>query len=256
MNIRNRITAWLLTIAVFLMTLLLVSALLAPRLIHLETVKELVEERFSQGTGGTIAYQRINLSYFPRPHVVIHGITFSIPTEFTGEMPSLHIYPKILPLFRGKFQIARLIAEKPRYTIRITQALADAGAGKDGLTFSELLHDAHDLILSLPEFILSGVGVRLKDGSLNLMIDNRRIFGFHDIQAYYTRPSIKTKFNLTCKSNLWHSITVNGWMDTLAFKSQGIIRLAEFRPQALSRFSAEDDRSRSQHDHRFQNRWA
>jgi hypothetical protein len=105
MNIRNRITAWLLTIAVFLMTLLLVSALLAPRLIHLETVKELIEEKFSQDMGITIAYQRLDLSYFPRPHVVIQGVTFSIPTDVTGEMPSLRIYPKILPLFRGKFQI-------------------------------------------------------------------------------------------------------------------------------------------------------
>lgn len=231
---RNRITVGLLTIAVILMTLVLISALLAPRLIHMETVKKLVEEKFSQDTGGTIAYQQLDLSYFPRPHVVIHGITFSIPTDVTGEMPSLRIYPKILPLFRGKFQIARLITEKPQYTIRITQALSDTGAGKDGLTYSELLHNVHDLILSLPEFILSGVGVRLKDGSLNLMIDNRRIFGFHDIQAFYSRPSNRTKFNLTCKSNLWHSITVNGWMDTFAFKSQGTIRLAEFRPRALS----------------------
>jgi hypothetical protein len=234
MNIRNRITAWLLTIAVFLMTLLLVSALLAPRLIHLETVKELIEEKFSQDMGITIAYQRLDLSYFPRPHVVIQGVTFSIPTDVTGEMPSLRIYPKILPLFRGKFQIARLIAEKPQYTIKITQVLADAGAGKDDFTFSELLHNAHDLILSLPEFILSGVGVQVKDGSLNLMIDNRRIFGFHDIQAFYTRPSNKTKYNLTCKSNLWHNISLNGWMDASAFKSHGTIRLAEFRPQALS----------------------
>jgi hypothetical protein len=236
MKIRNRITAWLLTIAVFLMTLLLVSALLAPRLIHLETVKELVEEKFSQDMGITIAYQQLDLSYFPRPHVIIHGITLSMQTDVTGEIPSLHIYPKILPLFWGKFQIARLIAEKPQYTIRITQALSDTGAGKDGLTYSELLHDAHDLILSFPEFILSGDGIRLKDGSLNLMIDNRRIFGFHDIQAYYTRPSNRTKFNLSCKSNLWHSITVNGWMDATAFKSQGTIRLAEFRPRALSEY--------------------
>jgi len=234
MIIRKRITAWLLTIAVFLMTLLLISALLAPRLIHLETVKKLVEEKFSQGTGGTITYQQLDLSYFPRPHVAIHGITFSIPTDVSGEMPTLRIYPKILPLIWGKFQIARLIAEKPQYTISITEALSDAGDGKDGFTFSELLYDANDLILSLPEFILSGVNVRLKDGSLNLMIDNRRIFGFHDIQAFYTRPSNKTKFNLTCKSNLWHSIAVNGWMDAAAFKSQGTIRLSEFRPQALS----------------------
>ena len=231
---RNRITVGLLTIAVILMTLLLIGALLAPRLIRMDTVKELIEEKFSQDMGVTIAYQQLDLSYFPRPHVVIQGIRFSMQTDVTGEMPSLHIYPKIFPLFWGKFQIARLMAEKPHYTIRIAEALSDTGAGKDGFTYSQLLHDVHDLILSFPEFILSGVGVRLKDGSLNLMIDNQRIFGFHDIQAYYTRPSNRTKFNLTCKSNLWHSITVNGWMNTFAFKSRGTIRLAEFRPQALS----------------------
>jgi hypothetical protein len=234
MNIRKRITAWLLTIAVFLMTLFLASALLAPQLIKMGTVKELIEKKFSQYTAGTIAYQQLDLAYFPRPRVIVHGVRFSSPTGVTGDMPALHIYPKLLPLIWGKFRAARLIAEKPEYTIRITETLSDVSTDKDDFTFSGSLRKVHDLMLSLPEFILSGVNMRFKDGSLNLMKGEQRIFGFHDIQAFYTRPSTKTKFNLTCKSNLWHRITLNGWMDATAFRSQGTIRLAEFRPQALS----------------------
>ncbi|MGD8522458.1 MAG: AsmA-like C-terminal region-containing protein, partial [Desulfobacterales bacterium] len=234
MIVRNRITVWLLTIAVFLMTLFLLSALLAPQLIKMGTVKELIEKKFSQYTAGTIAYQQLDLAYFPRPRVIARGVRFSSPTGVSGDMPALHIYPKLLPLIWGNFRVARLIAEKPEYTIRINETLSDVSRDKDDFTFSGSLRKVHDLILSLPKFILSGVNMRFKDGSLNLLKGEQRIFGFHDIQAFYTRPANKTKFNLTCKSNLWHSITLNGWMDATAFKSQGTIRLAEFRPQALS----------------------
>ncbi|UCG06935.1 MAG: hypothetical protein JSV83_24060, partial [Desulfobacterales bacterium] len=236
MTRRKRITTWLLAIAVFLVVLGLISALLAPRLIKMGTVKELIEKKFSQYTAGTIAYQQIDLAYFPRPRVIVHEVKFSSPTGVTGDMPALHIYPKLLPLIWGKFRAAKLIAEKPEYTIRITETLSDVSTGKDDFSFSGSMRKVQDLILSLPEFILSGVNMRFKDGALNLLKGERRIFGFHDIQAFYTRPSDKTKFNLTCKSNLWHSITVNGWLDATEFKSHGNIRLAEFRPQSLSHY--------------------
>ena len=94
----KRITRWVLGIAIFLVALFLISGLLAPKLIKLEAVEEFLQKRFSEDIGARIEFQQIDLAWYPRPHVVVQGVSFSVSTVVSGEMTALHIYPKILPL--------------------------------------------------------------------------------------------------------------------------------------------------------------
>ena len=236
MNKLKRIIRWGLGIAGFLMALLLIGALLAPKFIKLDAVEEFIEHRFSEDIDGSLDFQQIDLAWFPRPHAVVQGVTFSLATGVTGKMSSLQIYPKLLPLIWGNFHLARLSAIEPEYSIRLPKRRSEETDKPGTFTFSGALKDVHDLLLSFPEFTLTDVRMKLKDGSLNVWEDDRHIFRFYDIQASYIRPAHKTKFNFTCKSNLWRDITINGWLDTAAFTSQGNIRLAAFQPQVLSHY--------------------
>jgi len=236
MNKRRRIIRWGLGIAGFFVALLLIGTLLGPKLIRLDAVGEFIERRFSEDIDGSLDFKHIDLAWFPRPHAAVQGVTFSLATGVTGKMPSLKIYPKILPLIWGNFHLARLNAIEPEYSIRLPKRRSEETDRPDTFTLSDALKDVHDLLLSFPEFTLTGVRVKLTDGSLNIWEDDRQIFKFYDIQASYVRPAHKTKFNFTCKSNLWRDITINGWLDTAAFTSQGNIRLAAFQPQTLSHY--------------------
>jgi hypothetical protein len=218
------------------MVLSLIGGLLAPKLIKLSAVEEFLQQRFSEDIGARIEFQKIDLAWFPRPHVVVEGVSFSIKPYVSGDMNFLHIYPKLLPLLWGDFQLARLQAVDPAYTVRLSEHRSAKTGDPQTPTVGELLKDIHEVMLSFPEFTLSELKVRLVNGNLNIFEGDRQIFGFSDIHASYVRPANKTKFNLQCKSNLWDAITINGWLDTEAFSSQGSIRLAEFRPHTLSDF--------------------
>ena len=236
MSTRRRIIRWLIGFTGFLFILFIIGAIFAPKLITLETVNEYLEQQFSEEIGGSVAFRRIDLSWFPRPHAVVQDVTFTLTEDVDGKMAALHFYPKIVPLIWGSFELSRLSAIEPEYNLRISETPPPDASGQQEFAFSNALTELHGLLLAFPEFTVTGLDVKIKNGSLHILDGDRRVFGFHDLQASYTRPANETKFDLTCKSNLWNDININGWLDAEKFSGRGNIRFAEFRPHALSNY--------------------
>ena len=236
MNKRRRIARWGLGIAGFFVALLLIGASLGPKLIKLDVVNEFIERRFSDDLGGSLGYQKIDIAWFPRPHAVVQGVAFSLSVGVSGTMTSLQIYPKILPLFWGDFHLARLTAIEPEYSIRLPNRRSGETDSAGTFNLSRTLKDVHDHLLAFPEFTLSNIRMQLRDGSVDIWEADRHHFRFYDIQASYIRPGHKTKFSISCKSNLWHDITIGGWLDAAKFTGRGNIRLAAFQPPGISRY--------------------
>jgi hypothetical protein len=236
MHVRRQIVGWLIGITGFLLVLLIISAVLAPKLIKLEIVKEYIVEQLAEEISGQIDYQQIELSWFPRPHAAVHNIIFSLSEEIDGEITALRVYPKIVPLLWGSVELAKLRIIDSEYNIRIPKSLPRDPSAQRDFAFSMLLTDFKNLLYEFPEFTLSGLNVKIRNGAVNIFEGNRRVFGFRDLEAVYSRKAQKTHFDLTCKSTLWNDISVNGWLDTEKFSSRGNIRFAEFRPQALSNY--------------------
>ena len=236
MSTRRRIIGWLIGFTGFLILLVVIGAIFAPKLITLEAVNEYLEQQFSQEIGGSVDFRRIDLSWFPRPHAVVQDVTFTLTEDVDGKMKALHFYPKIVPLIWGSFELFRLSAIEPEYNLRISKAPAPGDSEQQEFEFSNILKEVHDLLLAFPEFTVTGLDVRIKNGSLHIIEGDRRVFGFHDLQASYSRPTNETKFDLTCKSNLWNDINIRGALDAERFSGRGNIRFAEFRPHALSNY--------------------
>lgn len=236
MSTRRRIIGWLIGFTGFLVLLFVIGALFAPKLITLETVNEYLEEQLSQEIGGSVHFRRIDLSWFPRPHAVVQEVTFSLSDDVDGKMTALRIYPKIVPLIWGGFELSGLSAIEPEYNLRISETITQDASGQQDFAFRNVLQDLHDLLLAFPGFTVSGLNVKIQDGSLRIFDGDRRVFGFHDLQASYSRPENETEFDLKCKSNLWNDISINGHLDAEKFSGHGNIRFAEFRPQALSNY--------------------
>ena len=74
MHKHRKIFFALISIAGIILCLLIVLIIVTPRLINLETVKETIQRQYATATGGEIEYRRINLGFFPRPHIVISDV--------------------------------------------------------------------------------------------------------------------------------------------------------------------------------------
>jgi uncharacterized protein involved in outer membrane biogenesis len=79
MSRRKKIYLWVAGSIGVLLILLLALVVLLPRLINLELLRERILADVSQTVGGVVEFEKIDLSFFPRPHVVIHQASLSVP---------------------------------------------------------------------------------------------------------------------------------------------------------------------------------
>jgi hypothetical protein len=220
--------------------LIVVVIMIAPQLINLEMVRENIENTLSKEIGGEIKYRRLDLSYFPRPHVVVHKVEILIPDSFTIKMHRMKVYPKILPLFLGSLQVGVVTLEYADYFMKLPQISREAPQPEQLASFDAILEAISKAIRGLPEFKLPELKMRVRYGKINLVDPFGRKFKLREVQAAYQRQPNELDFSIRCKSNLWDQIDVNGSLNPSNFKGKGHIRLSRFRPQALMAYLLHD----------------
>ena len=205
-----------------------------PSLINLEMVKKTIKESISSNVGGRITYRNLKLSYFPRPHVVIHGAEISIPESYSVNIQWMRIYPKILPLFKGQLQFDYIKLDYADYFMKLPR-IRNAGAEppEKGRTFDEIAKSLTEAVRELPEFKLPDLNLRVKNGRVNLIDPFGHKFMLRELQAQYVRSPEGLDFSVQCKSNLWEQIAINGSLNPVNFRGRGRVQLSHFRPQTL-----------------------
>jgi len=233
MNKSHTIATWFVKSLLIVAIMVIVAAVVAPQLIDLETVKKSIKDRVSKDVGGEISFRQIELSYFPRPHVVIHRTEIEIPDGFQIKILLLKIYPKIFPLFRGSLQPAIVRVEYPDYFLKLPQPDNDANVNARIPTIDDSITSILQAVRSLPEFKLPRLNLRVKNGRVNLVDPFGHRYKLRELNGKYIRDAKKFKFALECKSNLWEQISIDASLNPSNFKGQGRIQLSGFHPQAL-----------------------
>ena len=179
----KRILIWC---TVIIIVLLSATYFFAPKLINSELLKGKIETIASQKVKGDVQFQSLNLSIFPRPHLIIHQGSIST-TEAIGTVGSLSIYPELLPLLTGKLQIRKLLVKssdiqmsispevkktKTTGTVRLTEI------SKKVATFL-----AAPLVLDHPDLV-----VVMENGNLNIIKESASVFSMENIDSEVVFP--------------------------------------------------------------------
>ncbi len=224
---------WAVGVLGTLLLLLLAFLLLLPRLINLEPLREEIQASISQVVGGAVEFQRIDFSFFPRPGVLVHQGSLSIPGKLAFHVETLTIYPKVLPLLAGRVRIAMLKVEGPDVTLKLPKRSGNGSEHKAALSLAGVKEQLASA-LSVSEWKMAGLVVEVEKGELDLIEKNKSVFRFSDIHAYIDLTPNRLKFDVTCESNLWEGIALKGSLDAKDFKGEGHVDLTHFRPQILT----------------------
>ncbi|MGD9080917.1 MAG: hypothetical protein PVG96_16330, partial [Desulfobacterales bacterium] len=230
---RRKIIFSLISLAGILLCVLVILLVVTPRLVNLDTVKKEIKTRFAANIGGEIEYRRINLAFFPRPHVVISAVNFTVPDHISGTVDSFKIYPKILPLFTGVIQISAVHSRSPEITVKLPATPEDKLTSPTPFSFETLGDRLNAAISAIPELKIPSIVVRVSNGRVDFLKGRERFLGLHNVNSRVHHKGDLIEFNVKCYSNLWESINIKGQYEAPGFKLKSQITIKKLRPHAV-----------------------
>jgi hypothetical protein len=233
MNKSRKIIFSLISIAGIILCLLLVLIIVTPQLINLDTVKERIKRQYATATGGEIEYRRIQLSFFPRPHIVISEIAIKYAENLSGTIDSLRVYPKILPLLTGEFQIDAVYSRSPELTIRLPLPSPTANRSSMPFSFETLGDRLQDGLASIAKFKIPSMFTRIRNGRIHFLRNNHPFWELQGLNGQVKSRNHQVEFSAECQSNFWENISIEGRYEESGFKIESRIKLSQLRPHAV-----------------------
>jgi hypothetical protein len=231
---RRKILFSLISLAGIFLCMLVILLVVTPRLINLQSVKKEIKDRLAADLGAQIEYRRINLGFFPRPHVVISEIQFTMPQSVNGTVDWLKIYPKILPLFAGQIEISAVHSRAAEITIRLPETPEAKEISPTPLSLETLGEQLDTAISAISTFKIPGMLVRVSNGRIDFFKGRKRFLGLHNVNAQTRRKGNRIEFIAECHSNLWESMAIKGQYEASGFKLSSQITINQLRPHAVA----------------------
>lgn len=217
-----------------LLALAVSGLLVSPALIHLEAVRDQIQEHLSKEFSGQVEFARIDLSIFPRPHATVTQVRFQAADGVNVRLPSLKVYPKIWPLILGNFQLNRLMLESPEVVLKLQERPKPETAVIEAFQFDRLAQRIIATLLLFIKWQPPDMAFRIANGRLILMEPHQPMLEFSRIEARVNRGGRLSNYSFSGKSNIWRQISIKGWFDPMQSKKAGRIDLSQVQPRMLS----------------------
>ena len=211
MNKHKKIFPWIIKGAVAFLILLLIFILFLPKLINFEPIQKGILANLSEKVGGEVKYKRVDLSFLPRPRLIIHQGSLSIAENISGIIESLTVYIELLPLLTGELRIASILVEGPDFKIHPPRTQYKRQKKKKTVFLKGIEEKMASLTMDVPNQI-----ILVKEGKFELTEGKQTCLSFRNIQAGIKYRAGELTIDITCKSNFSENISFKGWLDPAA----------------------------------------
>ncbi len=174
----RKIIPWLIAALGIAVLLFAGLVLIAPTLVNLEAVKAEIETATSREVGGTVTAGHIELSFLPRPRIMLADPKISIPGFIEGGLSSLDIQIKLLPLFRRIVQVSSLELHKPdfRFTLK-----SDALPARQKKTQNQVAEKKIGALLAAFTAKTSGLSTTVDHGRIEILDQDGQLLVIRDL---------------------------------------------------------------------------
>ncbi|MGD9234665.1 MAG: hypothetical protein PVH67_12485, partial [Desulfobacterales bacterium] len=203
----KKISLWITACVIFFVVIIFILMLSSDKLINQKQIANKIKARVSEAINGQITFERIHVSFFPRPQVVVQQCRFSIPETIKGTVVSLSIYPKLLPLIVGKFRNSGITLNTPDIEIYLNQK----PRSEDNHLNSFSLGTVEETVGAVFGVILSktpGLRVRLKNARLNIFKEKKPAFWLQDINAGINVLKDHISLDMECDTSICKNISL------------------------------------------------
>ena len=212
----KKLFIWFILGVVFFIALLIGIGISLPYLINLEPLKEKISKTISQQADVKISYQRLDLFYFPLPHVKLQQIRFLIPEKAEGLVKGVEVYPEWLSLVKGTFRIRRIHLESPDVNLRLLKGPDETKEKIEPELFKKIQEMSAQTSVIVPK-----MEVIIKEGRGSLVLEPKFPLSISDLEARWVFSSETSRIEMACRSNLWKHLNFSAIIEPKSFKGSG-----------------------------------
>ena len=228
------------SVSLGIIVILLAGAVfVASKLVQKDSVKEKIHTLISKKVGGDVKYESMNF-YFFWPHVIIDNGEFSVPEKFSGSFDFIVVYPKILPLLYGNFELSTLRFYRPDITINFPDKTFEPKE-EDNKAFS--FNEQKEQIIQILKHLNSnekGLDAQIEYGKLQITSSKENILSFNNVNANISFPDNTLSYRINSNSNISDRILFKGWINTKSYDAKGQINLSGFKPHMILEYFSPD----------------
>ncbi len=221
-------------ITALLLTAVLTTHLLANR----DIVKSFIVGKTAQAIGGELVYDRLEVGYLPMPHLKALDIDLRRQDAFYIAAEELSVYPKILPLFKGRLSIHRLSVVAPDVTVRIGSDPMEVPVAPEAVKVGVLQDGFNTIVGGLFAALATidpGTDLQIEQGAVALAFSDAPDIRISRIDAAVSNDDGNLSLTLQCQSDLTGNLTASAKADVAAMQASGQISLTaiNLRPLVL-----------------------
>ncbi len=233
---KRRIIKWLAVLSGLCVILLFAVVLLLPRILDSQTARETIRAFLLAKTNGNVAFGNIDLTWLPKPAVVVRGATLSFADKVSGKIQSIEVYPSITGLLRGRLDISRVEVVSPAIAVHLPEW------GEEPFNIDEIEGKIRALVASFATEI-PGMIVGVRGGSVEVRIGDRPPVVIKELEGRLVAPPGEMQLQISSRANVFDSLRVEESIagDTLATKGSIKINRLRLRESMAALFPRPDE---------------
>jgi AsmA-like protein len=191
----------------FILVVSFAAAEFAPVYLNTTAAKHRIETAVSQKMGGKVTYERADVSFFPRLHVTIKGLSLSYPRTFRGTLQSVSIYPRFFPLIKGDVLVSKIQIMQPDFIIILPAAVA-----KSAPEFPSLEETRANIrsVLAYLQGISPGLVVEMDNGKFVLRKKRQTFLSLQNVTVHFNTPPGDMNILVKAATERWGNFSLAG----------------------------------------------
>jgi hypothetical protein len=194
---------FLLAGAGILVALLAALVFLGPRLLNTKMFRDLALTELERRTGVHLTYARAEVTFLPRPRVVIRGVAIDVPGLASGTAATLRADLELIPLLRGKVRNGDILLEDPDFRVRVPPRQKPEKA----FSVEEFEGNLSALLATLRGSAPATV-VAVRNGRLELSDGDGPIVSLRELNARIGFPPERLTLQVRCASRYWGTLSI------------------------------------------------
>jgi hypothetical protein len=224
MALTGRAKIAMLAVGLVLFFLSVALLVLPTVLVNRPDTRAAVARSLGAALGGSVDFDRLALSLFPRPCVTAAGVRLELPERAAGRAAQIDICLRLLPLLRGRVAVDSARVRSPDVVLPLT-ALGLAAGGSPPADPRGLLSAALAALQRIPDGALDIVDGRL---ALSGPADQRT--EFHGLNLHMERRQAELQWTLSAGSGFLRSFSSQARLDLESVRGSLTVAMADFQP--------------------------